>query len=260
MSWADLQRGFAAGLPDPSVPAPGCLAGAGDETARRYAVYRNNHVSGLVDVLADSYPVVRRLVGTEFFAAMAAEYVRAHPPSSPVMLEYGQVFGDFVAGFRPAAGFGYLADVARLERLMTESLHAADAPPLGIAALQELPPDSLPGLRVRPHPAARFFSSDWPVVSIWRAHRTANDGAMNLADAGAECAIIARPDMTIDLHDAGPAAYAFLAALCGGSTLGEAAGRLPGDAEDALPGLLQSAFGLGLVAGLETTTTTSGET
>ena len=257
MRWVEMQRAFAEALPDTAAATPGFLTSAGGAPARRFAVYRNNHIAGLVDALAESYPVVRRLVGDDFFRAMAADYVRRHPPRSPVLMGYGVDFAGFIDGFSPARTLGYLPDTARLEWLMTESLQAADAAPLTIAALQALPPDALPALRMIAHPAARFLASDWPVVSIWRAHQPTNDSVLMLGDDGAENAIIVRPDMTVYLHDAEPGAFEFLAALAGGARLGDAAERIAGDGEAALPWLLQAAFAMGLVAGLDSTTTTT---
>lgn len=261
MRWAEMQRAFAAALPDPSADVPLFLTSADRAPSRRYAIYRNNHIAGLVDALAESYPVVRRLVGNDFFRAMAADYVRRHPPRSPVLLAYGEDFAGFIESFPPAGALGYLPDMARLEWLMVESLQAADATPLTISALQGLPPDALPALRMTAHPSARFLASEWPVVSIWRAHQPANDSAPQLGDDGAENAIIVRPDMTVDLHDAETGAFRFLMVLASGASLGDAAERIAGDGETALPWLLQAAFAMGLVAGLgSTTTTTIGET
>lgn len=260
MRWAEMQREFAARLPDPSAAVPGFLASAGGAPARRYAVYRNNHIAGLVDALAESYPVVRRLVGNDFFRAMAADYVRRHPPRSPVLLTYGEGFAGFIEDFEPARTLGYLPDMARLEWLMCESLQAADATPLAISALQALLPDALPALCMTSHPSARFLASEWPVVSIWRAHQPANDSVLQIGSDGAENAIIVRPDITVDLHDAETGAFEFLAALASGATLGDAAERIADDGEAALPWLLQAAFAMGLVAGIRTTTTTTGET
>ena len=70
---------------------------------RRFGVYRNNVYSSLIDVLQARFPVVSRLVGEEFFRAMARVYVEQEPPRSAVLLRYGASFPDFVASFAPAA-------------------------------------------------------------------------------------------------------------------------------------------------------------
>jgi hypothetical protein len=66
------QADFARALSDPELPPPSGLTTArGQLDPARLAVYRNNvHVS-LVSALERSFPIIRRVVGERFFAAMA---------------------------------------------------------------------------------------------------------------------------------------------------------------------------------------------
>ena len=41
------------------------------EVEQRFAVYRNNVTVSLTEALAQRFPVIKRLVGEEFFAALA---------------------------------------------------------------------------------------------------------------------------------------------------------------------------------------------
>lgn len=124
------QAAFAAALLDMQRPCPeGLLSANGADPASRYAVYRNNVQSSLINALAEGYPVVLQLVGDEFFRAMVALYVQRYPPQSPLINDYGKDFAEFIDSFEPAASVPYLADVARLERLRVQAYHAADAPP-----------------------------------------------------------------------------------------------------------------------------------
>ncbi|WP_143328493.1 HvfC/BufC N-terminal domain-containing protein, partial [Caballeronia terrestris] len=96
------QSAFAMAILHPEYPIPPGLTGPdGEPSARRFAVYRNNVVAGLCDALKAAYPATRRIVGDEFFAAMARAYVLREPPRSPVMLRYGEGFADFVGAFEP---------------------------------------------------------------------------------------------------------------------------------------------------------------
>ena len=98
-----VQAEFAAALLDAERPVPaGLCAWNGSDPARRFAVYRNNVIVSLVAALADTFPVLRQLVGDEFFDAMAGLYVRAHPPTSPVLAHYGEGLADWLAAFEPA--------------------------------------------------------------------------------------------------------------------------------------------------------------
>ncbi len=127
---------FSAALLDPARPCPaGLVAWNGSDPAPRLAVYRNNVVASLIDALATTFPVVHQLVGTDFFRAMAAVFVRQAPPSSPVLARYGDGFAAFVRHFGPAAGLPYLADVACLEFARVRAYHAADATPVTTEAI-----------------------------------------------------------------------------------------------------------------------------
>ncbi|RYY81157.1 MAG: DUF2063 domain-containing protein, partial [Comamonadaceae bacterium] len=169
---------FASALLDPaaSVP-PGLRAWNGSDVARRFAVHRNNVVGALVRSLADNFPVVRALVGPEFFGAMAADFVRSQPPRSPVLALYGAGLPCFIATFMPARELPWLAGVARLEWARVEACHAADAPALDAAhaAVALAQPERTGELRPRLHPAARLVRSAHPVVSLWAAHHGEGD-------------------------------------------------------------------------------------
>src|SRR5665213_1812162 len=90
---ADRQRVFAAAMLDPGLPVPaGVVDPDGRVCPKRFGVYRNNVITGLIEALQDSFPAVCRLVGEEYFRAMARLYVTARPPRSPVLLQYGADF------------------------------------------------------------------------------------------------------------------------------------------------------------------------
>lgn len=124
----DGQSAFRSALRDGTLP-PGVTAAHPAEAARRFAVYRNNVAVSLGQALGRRFPVIQRRVGDEFFAALARAYLAADPPRSPVLMEWGAGFADFLAGFRPLAGWPFMADVARIEWARGLAFHAADAPP-----------------------------------------------------------------------------------------------------------------------------------
>jgi hypothetical protein len=128
--FADTQRAFVGAVldTDAAVPAP-VSRKAGGVPSRRFGVYRNNVYASRIDVLAGRLPVVMRLVGEDFFRAMARAYIEGEPPRSPVLLRYGARFPAFVAGFPPAAPVRYLADMASLEWAWHATYHAEDAAP-----------------------------------------------------------------------------------------------------------------------------------
>lgn len=218
---------FAAVLLAPTFACPpGLKTWNGSDPAKRFAVYRNNVVVGLVDALADSYPVVQALVGEEFFRAMAREFVHQSPPRSPVLAWYGQGFAEFTENFPPADGLPYLADVARLEWLRVEAWHAADTEPLPVEHMADLlaDADALPQTRFTLHPALRVMTFVHPIVSLWAAHQ-ADDPATELAGidmALAESALLMRPTLDVEIMHMESGAATFIRHLQTGLPFGQA--------------------------------------
>jgi len=188
---------------------------------RRFAVYRNNVITGLIDALAQRFPVVCRLVGEEFFRATARVYVTAQPPSSPLMMLYGGTFPNFIDAFAPAASLPYLGDVARLELARGRAYHAADAAPATPQIFTGLPVEQLGHLRVRVHPSASIVASAHPIVSIWQVNADP-DHAVPIAPWTAEAALVARPFTDVEVRRLPPGAAAFMSCLLGHGAMAEA--------------------------------------
>lgn len=221
--WADQQRDFAAALLDPARPVPDGITGpAGEACPKRFAVYRNNVVAGLAEILSAAYPAVRRLVGQEFFSAMAEIYVRAEPPRSPVLLDYGGGFPNFMARFPPAAGVPYLADVGRIEWAWVQAYHAPDADYLTAEDFAPIPPRALADLRMRLHPSVRICRSAMPALTIWRVNSGDGDPADVIFDGVGEDSLIARPQAMVEVRSLPPGAAAFIEALHAEATVAEA--------------------------------------
>ena len=106
-----LNTAFTHGLLRPEAPVPTGLCNPdGSAASKRFDIYRNNVAVGLTEALRTGFPVLRALVGDEFFTAMAGVYLRAHPPSTPLMMYYGEAMPSFLAGFAPVAHLPYLPD------------------------------------------------------------------------------------------------------------------------------------------------------
>ena len=217
----DVQAELAGALLSTTTPVPVCLRGAARGRAeRRFAVYRNTVAASLIEALAARFPVVQRLVGEDFFRAMARAYVAEEPPRSPLLFHYGKSFPDFIDGFASAAPLPYLADVARLEFARGLAYHAADAEPLAAAAFAALDSGRLAEFKVRLHPSVFIVSSAYPIISIWTANQA--ETVSPLRHRGREAALIARPFLEVTTRRLAPGTDGFLMALKAGSTSGEA--------------------------------------
>jgi hypothetical protein len=218
-----FETSFARALLDTAQPIPsGITAHNAAIPTRRFAIYRNNVAGSLVNALKSRFPVVEKIVGEEFFAAMARIFVLARPPLTPLLATYGDEFAAFIATFDPARELVYLADVARLEAARTRAYHAADAPPFGAAEFAALDVSAVGGIRIDLHPSAEIVRSPHPIVTIWAM----NSGERDLAPIEnwhGEDALVVRPYLDVDVRLLPPGGAAFLLALAGAKPLDEAA-------------------------------------
>ncbi|MCR6496528.1 DNA-binding domain-containing protein [Thermomonas sp. S9] len=254
---------FARALLDPDQPPPpGIRVRTGADSASRFAVYRNNVTVSLIEALAETYPVVRQLVGEAFFAAMAREYARCHPPISPVLAWYGRDFPEFIAGFAPAAVLSYLPDMARLEWAYGCAFHAADASSLPAQALLEraAQPELLARTRLRFAPAVRLIRSAHPVVSLWQAHQVEGEITLSGVDmARAEAALLVRPQSHVLVLPMPAHVAAFLDELMAGEPLGPAFERASASGPLPLPELFSKLLEMGAVVALDPASPQTGE-
>jgi hypothetical protein len=215
---------FAPALTDPACATPADVVGPrGKAAVKRYNVYRNNVTVSLIDALAAIYPAVQRITGVEFFRAMARFHIRATPPTSRLLFEYGRDFPAFIEAYDYAQDMPWLADTARIERAWLDAYHAADAAPLSRDALAAVPPDGLGDLGFTAHPAARIMRSAYPAVAIFAMNR-AEGPVAPLRSSAAEDALITRPGMEVTVRLLPPGGAVFLTSLMAGETLGAAAG------------------------------------
>ncbi|MBL4873134.1 MAG: putative DNA-binding domain-containing protein [Rhodobacteraceae bacterium] len=186
-----MQKDFAKGLLDPTLPTPeGVVGPNGRAAGKRYDVYRNNVVVSLTEALVSAFPVIQAIVGSEFFDAMAGVHVRKHPPKSPLIIYYGEDFPKFLTKFPPASHLGYLPDVARVELARRHAYHAADAIPCAPEKLANLDGNRLYNARIKLHPSLHIVRSRYPVFSIWRYNSTEDKSPIGEAR---EITMISRP-------------------------------------------------------------------
>nr|WP_245423646.1 DNA-binding domain-containing protein [Rhizobium subbaraonis] len=214
---------FAGRLLDPERPAPpGVTAPAGSAAARRFGIYRNNVTVSLIEALAAVFPATLRITGPEFFRAMARFHIRATPPTSPLLFEYGRDFPAFIEQYPHARSMPWLADVARIERAWLDAYHAADEAVLAPESLACAAPEALATSRFVAHPATRLLASDYPAFSIFSANRgDAPVGRIETKEP--EWTLLTRPHLGVEVRKVSPDAAKMIASLMDGVPLGRAA-------------------------------------
>jgi hypothetical protein len=215
--------------------------------AEQVDIYRNHYRFTLIDALKATFPVVEKLVGENFFAVMAWRFIGRHPPTGPVLFEYGESLAGFVEECHRLDGLPYLSDVARLEWALNAAYHASDTAAIPLADLAALPPDQVAAVSLKFHPSVRFLRSPYPVDAIWHANQpnAATSTVVSLDDGGARL-VTYRRGFDIEWRSLTLAEDAFLAALESGVTLETAHSAATALGDFDLAPTLAWSFGAGL--------------
>jgi hypothetical protein len=228
MSAADLkkppetvdQAAFTLAMMDAARNVPlGLVDHDGLAAGRRFSVYRNNVAVSLTEAMHSAFPVIAKLLGKENMDGLSGLFLRAHPPSSPLMMFYGAEFPAFLEGLSQLSHLGYLGGVARLELALRHAYHAADAAPIDPMMLAGLSEQALLDSRVLLAPALQLIRSPWPIYSIWRFNTS--EGAAK-PQAGAETVLITRPEFDPFPQAVSAADAVWIDALMQGASIGAA--------------------------------------
>ncbi len=200
----------------------------------RFAIYRNNVWSSLINGLADSYEVVKTLVGEDFFNGLAQRYITKHPPQSPIMSKWGGHFSELIANDIDCKSVPYLADVAQLEWLRICLYHALDETPLSTTEVQTILTTNINQLMdcsIQMLTASDILNSQFNTASIWSLHQQydAVTQSVELENALLELDIfqpqsmlIWRNQLTIEVIPIELSTGLFLSELKKGQTIGQA--------------------------------------
>jgi uncharacterized protein (UPF0276 family) len=143
----------------------------GEDNAHRFGLYRGNLTATWDKTLSAAYPVLRRLVGEEFFSALSRAYGMADPSDNADLNHFGASLAQFLDGFEQVADYPYLPDMARLEWALHRAHYAGDASGVDAGALAALTPAQLEAAHFTLHPACVLLASEWATVALWQAHQ-----------------------------------------------------------------------------------------
>jgi hypothetical protein len=195
-------RAFAPALLDPDLDIPAGIVGPdGNDASKRFSVYRNNVVSSLIESMAQTYPAVKIILGEENFATVARIFIAKHPPTSPVMQAYGELFPEFLGEFKPLQHSPFLVDLANVEKNWIAAYHAADANILNGPELADIEPDVLMETRFTAHPATSLITSQYCLYDLFSSRREENRVGLNYEICqSVQAVLITRPQLIVEVN------------------------------------------------------------
>jgi len=192
------------------------------EARTRLDIYRNNVIHSLSCAIGDLYPIVKRLVGEQFFNGLAIEFVRLYPPDNSALVLYGQGFVKFIAKHQACAQLPYLSDVAQLELICHQCFHAIDCDNFEPSQLASIAPEQLGFLTFTFDPAVHLLQSNWPVEAIWQENLKAQPQQLNIDQAGGCYLLVFRREFEVQVVDLNPHCFNFISQLKSGLNIAQA--------------------------------------
>jgi Putative DNA-binding domain len=160
-----------------------------------FGVYQNAYAGRLLEILASDYEDLAVYMGETAFEAAGLAYIEAFPSRSPNARWFGQKFPEFLRSYESTAKHGDIADVAALERALSDAFDSVDAPSLTLAALATVSPEDWGKLKFAPHPSAQLLTLNSDAFGNWSEIK---DGTLRRRKRGAreQTLLIWRQELT----------------------------------------------------------------
>jgi hypothetical protein len=136
--------------------------------AERLEIYANAYFYRILDCLKEDFPATLATLGADNFHNLVTGYLIEYPPTEPSIAYAGRYMSEFLRHHPLSERWPFIAELARLERTLTEVFHAADAEPLSAEAMRSVAPEDWPALMMRTHPALAIVDCEWRVDELLR--------------------------------------------------------------------------------------------
>lgn len=214
---------FAPALLDPDLDTPTGIVGPdGNISPKRFSVYRNNVVSSLMEAMEQTYPGVKHTIGAENFATVRRIFIKNHPPSSPIMQSYGDLFPEFLKDFKPLHHSPFIVDLANAELSWIEAYHAPDAKIMDADELGKIEPERLMETKFVSHPATAIISSNYALYEMFCARENETNSITSREKSKfTRSVLITRPHLAVEVNELDEANTAFFNMITNDHSLGE---------------------------------------
>jgi hypothetical protein len=149
--------------------------GAREKKSTLLRVYRDAYTLRLIEVVGNDHEQLRRYLGREYFAALGAAYIAAHPSHHPNARWFARGLPEFLRAAQPYTARPELAELAEIERALNDAFDAEDAAVLRMTDLAAIPPGEWAGVSFVRHPSAHGFQAHTNAAALWKALKAGDD-------------------------------------------------------------------------------------
>ncbi|MGE5234872.1 MAG: putative DNA-binding domain-containing protein [Acidobacteriota bacterium] len=190
--------------------------------AERVEIYHGMYLLRMVEALETDYPAIRHFLGEEPFEELVRDYVQRYPSRSYTLNRLGDRLPQFFLDEPDRRHAAFLHDLARTELAVSQAFDEEESAVLGPEAIQQVPAEAWSGARLRPIRAFRLLTLCHPVSAHLDAAKL--DLPAPRPRRRASFLAVYRRDYSVYRLDLSRPEYELLAALTGGTPLGEALG------------------------------------
>lgn len=134
-----------------------------------FGVYRYAYGARLAEVLGEDYANLHAYLGDARFARLAEAYIAAHPSDRRSVRDFGRHLPRFLRERADFAVRPELAEIAELEKSLTDAFDGPDLPVLALDDFADILPELWPRLVFQPHPTSRRLNFATNAAAIWSA-------------------------------------------------------------------------------------------
>ncbi|MBY0572783.1 MAG: DNA-binding domain-containing protein, partial [Undibacterium sp.] len=199
MTLALLQQRFAASLLDVTASHADLCSTPEGLVSDRLAFYRGNMMAHGRNTLSNVYPVLKKLVGEDFFESMSTAYVKQFPSQSGDLNEFGEYLAHYIESSNMAPEYPYFADVARLEWQVHRAYYAQDAACLGLSEFLGEVGEHAAQASLVLHPAVGLYQASYDSVAIFLALQDDEVKELRSSWDQVSYAVVTRPKWKVEI-------------------------------------------------------------
>jgi hypothetical protein len=220
----------------------------------RVGVYQGMYLLRMIEAMEGDYPAVAHLLGSDAFGDLVTRYVEAHPSVSYTFNRLGGGLPEFIRQSKGLRRRWVAAELARLERAVTEVFDAPQSPPWPEKGIEGMAEEAWATAVLEPIAAFRVAEFAYPVNAYLQSVKDDNHDHLALAREASYVAVY-RKNYEVWRLDLSKPAYGFLRSLSRGRpfarAVAEAAKGLQGSAGDQLFRWLRDWVAEGMFTGVK---------
>ena len=188
----------------------------------RLGIYADAYRLRIIEALANSYPILKALLGDDLFEQAARSYIDLYPSTYRNMRWVGDQMSAHLQANYPQ--YPIAAEMATFEWALGLAFDAEDAPILTLQNLAEIPPENWADLRFQFHPSMQLFTFKFNVLRVWQALNS-EESPPKISQIDEPCSVW-RKDLNSHYRSLEFAEYSAIQFVIAGASFGELCEKL----------------------------------